>query len=147
MNIIISACLMGIPCRYDGKDNDCALAEQFPEHTFIPICPEQMGGLSTPRPPAERIGNRVITCTGEDVSEAFVQGAQLALMLARKSNCSIAILKEKSPSCGFGRIYNGKFKHILISGSGVCAQTLHEAGLLILNEHNAQDYLEGLKHV
>ena len=103
MNILVSACLLGIACKYSGGDNACpALLQALQQsgHTLIPVCPEVYGGLPTPRPPAERCGDRVLTEAGADVTAQYRRGAEAALQLARLYNCRTAILKANSPSCG-----------------------------------------------
>ena len=135
MTILVSACLLGCPCRYDGKSkpNDAVLA-LMEHHTLIPICPEQMGGLATPRVPAERKGGGVFTERGGDVTEQYRRGAEEALRLAQLYGCKYAILKERSPSCGSGQIYDGSFSRRLIDGNGVTAQLLKAHGIKVLGE-------------
>ena len=101
MKILISACLLGIPCRYDGKAKPQPWAEALAaRHDLVPVCPEQLGGLPTPRAPSERRGDRVVMNTGADVTEQYRRGAEAALRLCRLTGCEAAILKERSPSCG-----------------------------------------------
>lgn len=135
MTILVSACLLGCPCRYDGKSkpNDAVLS-LLTRHTLIPVCPEQMGGLSTPRMPAERKDGGVFTESGGDVTGQYRRGAEEALRLARLYGCKYAILKERSPSCGSGQIYDGSFSRTLISGDGVTAQLLKAHGITVLGE-------------
>lgn len=135
MTLLVSACLLGCPCRYDGKSkpNDAVLA-LMSQYTLIPICPEQMGGLATPRIPAERKDGGVFTENGGDVTGQYRRGAEEALRLARLYGCKYAILKERSPSCGSGQIYDGSFSRTLISGDGVTAQLLKESGITVLGE-------------
>ena len=133
--LLVSACLLGTPCRYDGKSKKneavCALAERF---ELIPVCPEVYGGLPTPRPPAERCGDRVLTEAGADVTAQYRRGAEAALQLARLYNCRTAILKANSPSCGSGTIYDGTFRHRRISGDGLTAALLKANGVQVYNE-------------
>ena len=118
--ILISACLLGVACKYSGGDNLCPkVAALVEDHYLVPVCPEQLGGLPTPRTPAERQGNRVIAKDGRDVTDAYLRGAQEALKLARLFGCDTAILKARSPSCGAHGIYDGSFTGTVISGSGV----------------------------
>ena len=135
MTLLVSACLLGCPCRYDGKSkpNDAVLA-LMSQYTLIPICPEQMGGLATPRIPSERKNGGVFTENGGDVTGQYRRGSEEALRLARLYGCRYAILKERSPSCGSGQIYDGSFSHTLISGDGVTAQLLKESGITVLGE-------------
>ena len=139
-NILVSACLLGIECRYKGDGCPCegikALAER---HTLIPVCPEQLGGLATPRPPAERQGDKVVNREGQDVTEAYALGAQRALRIAHLNHVSVAVMKAKSPSCGSGRVYDGTFSGRLIPGDGVCAEVLKQAGIAVFSE---EDYEE-----
>lgn len=135
MKILVSMCLLGIPCRYDGKacPNEAVIALGR-EHTLIPACPEQLGGLSTPRQPAERRGGAVITKDGADVTQAYQAGAQAALSLARQLGCDLAVLKERSPSCGKGHIYDGTFTGTLKEGNGVTAGLLLDSGIPVIGE-------------
>lgn len=140
--IMVSGCLMGCECRYKGDHCKCerliALAEK---HTLIPICPEQMGGLATPRDPAEIVGNRVISNYGRDVTEQYEKGAQTALYLAKLNGAQIAVLKANSPSCGKGMIYDGSFSGKKIPGNGVTAELFLSSGLYVFHE-NELDALE-----
>lgn len=135
MTILVSACLLGCPCRYDGnsKPNDAVLA-LLSQHTLIPVCPEQMGGLATPRPPAECTSGGVFTQTGVDVTVQYRRGAEEALRLTKLYGCTCAILKARSPSCGSGEIYDGSFSRNLISGDGVTAALLKENGIAVFRE-------------
>ncbi len=134
-NILVSACLLGKPCRYDGKSKPCerviALSNTY---NLIPICPEVMGGLPTPRTPSEICGERVLMKDGRDVTENYNRGAQKALEIARENACTVAILKEKSPSCGSGLIHNGLFDGGLVEGDGIAAQLLKNNGIRVLGE-------------
>ena len=138
MRLLVSACLLGGPCRYDGAAKPCtavlALAER---HELVPVCPEQLGGLPTPRPPAERRGDRVVTQSG-DVTEQYRRGAAEAVRLAELLGCGGAVLKEKSPSCGRGAIYDGTFTRTLTAGDGVTAEALLAAGIPVYGESEAE---------
>ena len=135
--ILVSACLLGVPCRYDGTGKaDERLLALAKTHPLIPVCPEQLGGLSTPRPPAERNGERVLTQSDEDVTDAFRRGAEQTLSLARLLGCKAAILKANSPSCGSGSIYDGSFLKRLIPGEGMTAALLRQNGITVLSEQN-----------
>ena len=138
MRLLVSACLLGLPCRYDGGakrlDGVEALLER---HACIPVCPEQLGGLSTPRPPAERRNGGVFTREGLDVTAEFQRGAQAALDLARLYGCEAALLKERSPSCGSGAIHDGSF-----SGDGVTAALLKAAGIAVYGESHLEELLD-----
>ena len=136
--IFVSACLAGINCKYNGSNNyNETIFNLVKEGKAIPICPEQLGGLPTPRVPAEiKIIDgvtHVITANGKDVTENFERGAQEIFDLAKKLNIKTAILKSKSPSCGKGKIYNGNFKKELIDGNGVLAQLLIDNGIEVIS--------------
>ena len=135
MKILVSACLLGCHCRYDGdsRENPAVLA-LAKEHTLIPVCPEQLGGLPTPRTPSERIGDKVMMKTGEDVTAAYQKGAETALRLAKLLGADLALLKARSPSCGKGTIYDGSFTGKLIPGNGVTAALLTESGIPVFTE-------------
>ena len=115
-----------------------ALAER---HTLVPACPEQLGGLATPRPPAERRGDRVVTKTGADVTEAYRRGAEETLRLCRLLGCEAAVLKERSPSCGCGAIYDGTFTGTVVPGDGLTAELLLAAGIEVLGETRIAELL------
>ncbi len=134
---LCSACLLGVKCRYNGKSalNRKVIALLKTE-VLIPICPEQLGGLPTPREPAEIRGKRVITRSGKDVTENFLQGAQQALKLAKLFGVKEAILKQGSPSCGCGRIYNGTFSGKTVKGDGVTTVLLKKNGIKVITEED-----------
>ena len=133
--ILASSCLLGCECRYKGDGCKCdALIKLAESNTIIGVCPEQMGGLPTPRPPAERCGDRVLTEAGADVTAQYRRGAEAALQLARLYGCRTAILKANSPSCGCGTIYDGTFRHRRISGDGLTAARLKANGVQVYNE-------------
>ena len=143
MNILVSACLMGMKVRYDGKDNaNAPVLSLMDRHHLIPVCAEVFGGLTTPRDPAERVGNQVISCAGRDVTEQYVRGAEEILRLSRLYGCKLAILKEKSPSCGHGRIYDGTFSRTLVPGDGVLAEKLLAAGVRVVGESEIPALIE-----
>ncbi len=135
MKILVSACLMGMECRYDGSGCLLDEIEQLNKvHQLIPVCPEVYGGLSTPRDPAEIQNNRVVTKYGKDVTQEYEKGANEILKLAELYCCSYAILKERSPSCGYGKIYDGTFSGTLIPGNGIAAELLAKKGIRVLGE-------------
>ena len=133
--IIVSACLLGENCKYNGGNNKCddiiALAEKF---EIIPVCPECFGGLPIPRVPSEIRDGRVYSKTGEDLTEAFLSGAEQTLYIAREANAPCAVLKENSPSCGFGKIYDGTFSGNKIDGNGITAQLLYDNEIQVFGE-------------
>lgn len=137
MNIIVSACLLGANTRYDGKSSSTEeVISLLKQHNLIPVCPEQLGGMQTPRYPSEiQAGESVIkNSQGEDVTSCFVKGAEEALLLALLCNCKLAILKSKSPSCGKGLVYDGSFSRRLIKGNGIFAQMLIDNGIEVYTE-------------
>lgn len=144
MNILISACLLGLPCRYDGtgKQWEGAAALKADGHHLVPVCPEQLGGLPTPRPPAERVEEKVRTKNGADVTEPYRLGAEGAVALARLLDCSCAVLKARSPSCGSGTIYDGTFTGNRVPGDGVAAAALKASGVAVFTEEEGMA-LEG----
>lgn len=145
VKILVSACLLGVACKYSGGSNACpALLDAVHRggHTFIPVCPEVYGGLPTPRPPAERVGDRVLTESGTDVTAQYRRGAEAALQLARLYGCGAAILKANSPSCGHGTIYDGTFSHTEITGDGLTAELLEAHGICVYNEDNFNNLLQ-----
>lgn len=145
MNGLVSACLLGVKCKYNqGSNCSDKIADLLSEYHLIPVCPEIMGGLPTPRVPAEVCGGRVITEDGRDVTEQFRQGAWEALRLAKLYECRFAVLKEKSPSCGSGKIYDGTFTKTLTNGDGVTAKLLKEHGICVFGE-NTPGLLKALR--
>lgn len=133
---IVSACLAGRKCRYNGTDALCpAVDNLIKSGEAIPICPEELGGFSTPREPAEQLGDKVITKSGQDVTEQFAIGAAKGAEIAIQKGCAKAILKSKSPSCGVGQVYDGTFSGTLKNGDGVFASTLKKAGIQIKTEN------------
>lgn len=134
-NILVSACLLGHACRYDGKSKPCERVIALKDtYNLIAVCPEVMGGLPTPRVPSEICGARVLMKDGRDVTENYNRGAEKALEIARENACTVAILKEKSPSCGSDLIHNGLFDGGLVEGDGITAQLLKKAGIRVLGE-------------
>ena len=142
MKILVSACLLGVPCRYDGQSKAYALIDELcRRHEVVPICPEQLGGLPTPRVPAERQGERVITKEGGDVTMQYRRGAAEAVHLARKLGCTVAVLKERSPSCGSGAVYDGTFSGTLTDGDGVTVELLKVNGIPVYGESRLEELL------
>jgi uncharacterized protein YbbK (DUF523 family) len=133
--ILVSACLAGIPCRWDGnRKPNKKVIDLIKAGKAIPVCPEQLGGLTTPRQPSERLNDKVISKNGPDVTHQFILGSQIVLELAQEYCCTQAILKARSPSCGKGMIYNGTFKDKLINGNGITAELLMKNGIEVLTE-------------
>ncbi|MDU2441795.1 MAG: DUF523 domain-containing protein [Veillonella sp.] len=137
--LLISECLFGVHCRYDGKDNYIETIEALKEYyELVPVCPEVLGGLSTPRDPAERQGERICTVNGADVTDEFVRGAQLTVDIALKYGCKQALMKAKSPSCGYKRIYDGTFTRTMKNGHGCTVEALLEKNITIYTENDIE---------
>ena len=135
--ILVSACLLGENCKYNGKNNrNKKVLEYIKDKEVIPICPEVFGGLSTPRIPSEIKGDTVINKEGNDVTKNFMDGAYKTLSIAKKYNIKKAILKQKSPSCGCGKIYDGNFNGNVIDGDGITTRLLKENNIEILTEED-----------
>ncbi len=133
MKILVSACLLGQSCKYNGSDNYSGELAAFLEgHEIVPVCPELAGGLSVPRRPCEITGGVVVNDRGESVDEAFRRGAALCLQKALDEGIELAILQPRSPSCGVRQIYDGSFSRKLIEGSGVFAELLLENGFRVV---------------
>lgn len=132
---LVSACLTGRPCRYDGTACAVPALKRLADAGLaIPVCPEELGGLPTPRQPAEICQGRVITAQGREVTAQFAQGAEAVLNLARRHGLKLAILKARSPSCGCGPIYDGTFTRTLTPGQGITAAKLLRSNILVLDE-------------
>lgn len=143
---LISACLAGVHCRYNGGNNQCDWVKKFmKDKDCLLVCPEEMGGLSTPRPPSERIGSKVVTKDGQDVTENFLIGAEKSIQKAEETaaeleqEIKLAILKAKSPSCGCGKIYDGTFSGVLVDGDGMLTAMLKEKGIPVITELQETD--------
>ncbi len=138
--ICVSKCLMGHNCRYDGKNmrND-AIIEFLKDKEYVEVCPECLGGLSTPRDPSEIINDKVYSNKGKDVTEEFYKGAYEALKIAKSNQCKCAILQENSPSCGVNFVYDGTFSGKKIKGQGITTQVFIENGLEV---YSSQNFLE-----
>ena len=143
--LLVSACLVGIPCRYDGDSCPHDLLQALAmQGDILPLCPEVLGGLPTPRPPAEIQGGdgddvlegraRVVNTEGKDVTAEFLAGAQKALHVAHRWGIKVAILKARSPSCGVGQIHDGSFSGRLVEGDGVAAALLKREGIIVKSE-------------
>lgn len=143
--ILVSACLAGINCKYDGGNNEHQkIIDLINNKDVILVCPEQLGGLKTPRPAAERLGNKVVTKEQIDVTKEYKKGATEVLMLAKKFNIKKAILKSRSPSCGINEIYDGTFSHNLIRGDGITAELLKKNGIEVIS---SDEYISKQKYI
>ncbi|AGB40362.1 hypothetical protein Halha_0360 [Halobacteroides halobius DSM 5150] len=143
--ILVSACLLGQNCKYNGgNNNNPKLQKLFKQEEIIPVCPEKLGGLAIPRPPAEIKGGRgedvlrgqakVVNKLGADITQEFIKGAQKTLKIAKQNDCKLAILKARSPSCGSQKIYDGSFVGEKKKGQGITAALLAQEGIKIINE-------------
>ncbi len=139
MKILVSSCFL-LPTRYDGKAQDKKEVKELLKwlnennHEIVPVCPEQLGGLTTPREPAEIVSNSVVTKSGIDITEQFNRGASNSLDLYNKLNCDLAILKANSPSCGNKMIYDGSHNGNLIKGKGVTTKLLESKRIKVFSE-------------
>ena len=141
--ILVSACLLGVCCRYDGASKPNGDVIKLREkYVLIPICPEVDGGLPTPRTPSERVGDKVLMRDGTDVTVNYRNGAEMALERARSFGCTAAVLKARSPSCGKGVIYDGSFSGSLTDRDGVAAELLKNNGIEVYTEEEIHFLLE-----
>lgn len=144
--ILVSACLLGVNCRYNGTGGELeGLNELMELAELVPACPEILGGLPTPRPPAERRNDRVITCEGGDVTGAYARGAGESLRLAQLFGAKLALMKERSPSCGAGEIYDGTFTHTRIPGDGTASALLKANGIEVYGETRIHELIKRVK--
>ena len=133
MRILVSACLLGYDCKYNGKNNyNSKIVELLKEHEVIPVCPEMLGGLTCPRIPCEKVRDKVMDKEGNDCTKQFIKGAEIALNIAKEKQVDFAILQRRSPSCGYSLIYDGTFNGNLIVGSGIFAQKLQSLDIPIM---------------
>lgn len=146
--LLASACLCGLSCRYDGRAAPRPeLVRLYELGLALPVCPEMDGGLPAPRPPFELRDGRALDKDGRDVTEAVLAGAQLALDKARRHGLKLAVLKERSPSCGSRSVYDGTFSGRVIAGQGLAAALLAKNGLTVLNEDECAAALDALPDV
>ena len=141
--LLVSACLLGENCKYNGGNNYSPDVERLRERfELVSVCPEQLGGLPTPRVPSERVGEQVLTRDGQDVTEAFRQGAERTLDIARAVGALRAVLQVRSPSCGCGMIYDGTFSGTLVPGKGVAAELLEKNGVKVYDRTRTGELLD-----
>ena len=143
--LLISACFLGKNCKYSGGNNALPpeiLTRLGEKYALVPVCPETAGGLPIPREPSERLNGIVIGKSGRDVTAEFDKGAETALTLAQRFGCKAALMKERSPSCGSGTIYDGSFTGTVIPGDGVAAEKLRAAGLTLYGESEIEKLLK-----
>jgi uncharacterized protein YbbK (DUF523 family) len=137
MAILCSACLLGLTCRYDGKSKpNEKIIKLLKKETVIPVCPEQLGGLPTPREPSEQTGSKVITKSGRDVTSNYKRGAKEVLIIAKLYQVKKAILKQRSPSCGSGHIYDGTFTGTVTKGDGITTRLLKKNGIKVVADED-----------
>ena len=142
--LLVSACLLGENCKYSGGNNYTPELEKLKERfELLPVCPETFGGLQSPREPSERVEDRVLSRSGADVTEAFRRGAEKTLEIALAHGVTRAVLKERSPSCGSGTIYDGSFSGAVVSGDGVAAEKLKQHGIAVFGESRIDALLDG----
>ena len=147
MRVIISNCLLGVPCRFDGSAKPSREVRELAQKTEVcAICPEVTAGLSTPRPPAERLGDAILLKDGTDVTRPFVAGARKELERAQRFGARIAILKAKSPSCGVSKIYDGTHTGTLVFGDGILTQLLKEEGICVVTEETLAAIKPSVEH-
>jgi len=140
--ILVSACLCGDPCRYDGKAVPCddpTFIKWMEEGRFVQVCPEVLAGLGVPRGESQRRGDHVVTIDGKDVTEAFLEGAKATLAIAKEEEVAFCILKQRSPSCGSRIIHDGTFSGVKIQGQGVATEVLRNAGYVVVGEDQMED--------
>ncbi|MBT3229417.1 MAG: DUF523 domain-containing protein [Candidatus Marinimicrobia bacterium] len=143
-SVLISACLLGEACRFDGRGkHNSELSNLLKDKTLIAVCPEVAGGLPIPRPPAEIVGDQVLRQNGEDVSLQFQSGAELCRDKGLAEGTNLAILKSRSPACGCGRVYDGTFSGTLVEGDGIFTQHLKAAGVNCISD---EDFLSEKGH-
>lgn len=141
MKIGVSACLLGVNCKYNGGNNFSAKLEEYLEgHEVVPLCPEVMGGLSTPRVPAEMVEGEVMNREGRSVDEAFRKGAEIALRRVLEEGAELVILQSRSPSCGVKEVYDGSFSGKLIPGRGIFVARLDEAGIFAIDVEDVDEF-------
>lgn len=147
MKIAVSACLLGIPCRYDHKDCfDQTIASLQKQHELVPVCPEMLANLGTPRDPCELVDGKVITKHGKEITEQLNCGLDIAMKTIEENSCQYAILQQRSPTCGCGLIYDGTFSSKLIEGNGLLTKRLIEHNIpVVSNEEFVMDCLSDVE--
>ena len=135
--IVVSGCLVGENCKYNEENNKSQNVLNFlKDKEYITVCPEMLGSLPCPRDPSEIVGERVINKAGEDVTDNFISGGKKALEIALSNKCTLAILKEGSPSCGKSLVYDGSFSNRKIKGQGITAKMFKEMGIKVISEND-----------
>ena len=140
MRIVVSACLLGENCKYNGGNNRNERVLRYVEgHEVIRVCPEMLGGLPCPRKPVEWVGGRVLTRDGDDCTEAFRLGVKRAMEIIGDGPIDLAILQSRSPTCGVKQVYDGTFSGVRIDGMGALARALHERGIPLMDAEDVPD--------
>ena len=143
MKVIVSACLAGDYCKYNGGNNlNQKMMDFLKSHEIIKVCPEVLGGLPIPRPSAEIVHGQVMNNDGKNITKEFTLGAQKAFEIVKKEKPDLIILQSRSPSCGIKQIYDGTFSNTVISGDGITARKLKKAGIRIFGEGNVMHFSE-----
>lgn len=143
MKYLVSACLLGENCKYNGGNNkNQELVAFLTDKSYIPVCPEVMGGLSTPRASCEIVQGHVMNTDGEDKTKEFLQGAKLALTVAQQEQIDIAITQSRSPSCGKGKRYSGNFDGTLMEGNGIFVDMLMKHGFQVMD---VEEFMQAIK--
>jgi len=151
-SIIISACLLGRECRYNGGHSKLSKLDSL-DVEFIPICPEEAGNLGTPRPSSELKSSakevvkgtgKIVTISGVDVTAQFLEGSKKELLKLKQSNAKIAVLKSRSPSCGYGQVYDGSFTGNLCKGNGIFSQMCEDEGVKVISSDNIDPFIKDL---
>lgn len=142
MKVIVSACLAGDNCKYNGENNlNQKMMEFLKSHEIIKVCPEVLGGLPTPRPSAEIVGGKVMNTDGKNITKEFFLGAQRAFEIVQQEKPDLIILQSRSPSCGIKQIYDGTFSGNKIPGHGLFAELCIKAGYKVLDIEEIDEYL------
>lgn len=139
--LLISACLLGKNCKYSGGNNGLSgevISRLREKYSLVAVCPETAGGLPIPREPSERVGARVLSKSGRDVTAEYTKGADTTEALARRFGCAAALMKAKSPSCGSGEIYDGTFSDVLVPGDGTATERLRALGIPVYSEREIE---------
>ena len=142
MKILISACLLGENCKYNGGNNySAAVAEFLKDKEVLSICPEMMAGMGCPRTPIEIVEGVLMDRNGNNVDAAMRQAVVQAMEMIRKEDIQCAVLQSRSPTCGVNQVYDGSFSGKLVNGSGILAQELKKAGYIIIDSENIVDFI------
>ncbi len=144
--IVVSACLLGENCKYNGENNLTKEVLKLKEkYKVCPVCPECLGGLEIPREPSEIKGEGVFSKSGEERTLQYKRGAERALKIAEEAGATVAVLKERSPSCGCGQVYDGSFTRTLVKGNGVTAELFLKNGIKVFGESEVKEAVEFLE--